>query len=318
MISRSKSRYNALVVLGPTASGKTRLAVELAYHLDGEIISVDSRQVYRGLDIGAGKDYDQYEIRGRKIPYHLIDVIDPMQQFYLQDFIRLSVSAFQQMQLRGKLPVFCGGTGLYLDTLHKTFPLIRYPVSEELRAKLSALNKDELLERLRHYPEEYTAHVDRSSSRRIIRAIEIAEYRVSHPGPVMKFSHEIIFRPYYLGIRISREELNAGIKKRLAERLRAGLVEETQKLIQSGIDHEWLDQLGLEYRYVSRFIRGIYSKAEMEQRLLTAIIQFAKRQMTWFRKMEREGIAIHWIDPACDTMKLAEELRLLLAGPDQE
>ena len=304
-----RQEFDCLVVLGPTASGKTRIAVELASFLHGEIISADSRQVYRGLNIGAGKDYEQYIVQGKRIPYHLIDIADPREQFYLQDFISLSREAFNRIRSRDRIPIFCGGTGLYLDSLHKQFPLTAFPENPELRKNLEGISKEELLKKLAHYPAEWISHIDKTSVKRIIRGIEIAEYRTTHPQSDIALTSSRPLHSYYIGILLSREEQKIRISKRLEERMRTGMIEETEELLQSGLTHERLDQLGLEYRYISRFLRGIYNESEMKEKLLTAIFQFAKRQMTWFRKMEKEGVEINWINSSDDFKKLTEKLK---------
>jgi len=293
--------HNCLVVLGPTASGKTRLACQLAFHLNGEIISADSRQVYKGLDIGTGKDLEEYEVNGKKIPYHLIDVCEVETQFYFPDFIRHLKKAFTEITERGHLPIICGGTGLYLEALEKDHSYTQIPENIELREQLKELNKNELIERLRALEDLVTLSgvegrqqpVDLHSEKRIIRGIEIAEYLKANP--ILK-EEEIIYKPKYIGITISKEERNTRIDERLKHRLENGLIEEVEGLLKKGIIHDKLQFLGLEYKFISHYLLGKLTKKELFTHLSTAIHQFAKRQMTWFRRMERNGVKIEWVD----------------------
>lgn len=297
--------YNCIVVLGPTASRKTQLACTIAHVFNGEVISADSRQVYKKLNIGSGKDLDSYHVNGESIPYHLIDICEPDRQFYLHDFVRALRRAFDDIVSRGKLPVICGGTGLYLDALRLPFGLTQVPPNDGLREDLNALSKQELLDRLFSYPEMLTTHVDRTSRKRIIRGIEVAEYGLRHeldavePGP---------YRPYYIGIALQRKLLLHNIEDRLKARLDNGMVEEVRALLKDGIGSERLMELGLEYKYLALFLDGKISKAELQNLLFIAIRQFAKRQMTWFRRMERQGVKIHWLDAPV----LSDELRQTL------
>lgn len=286
--------YNCIVVLGPTASGKTRLACALANLLNGEIISADSRQVYKQLDIGTGKDLNEYVVNGKQIPYHLIDLCDPQQQFYLHQFVEESIKAFTQIRSRGCLPLICGGTGLYLDALTKDFSFTQIKENEALRKELSTLSKEDLVERLNNYPEELRAHVDVNSHKRLVRGIEVADHRSKHP--VLKKSTPLPFKPFYIGLHVSADERKAKITQRLKTRLEHGLIEEVETLLKSGITHQRLETLGLEYKFVSRYLQQKINREELFTQLQTAIFQFSKRQMTWFRKMEKEGVLIHWIN----------------------
>lgn len=301
--------YNCLAILGPTASGKTRLACRLAYNLNGEIISADSRQVYKGLDIGTGKDLKEYIIDGYAIPYHLIDICEPGTQFFLHDYMRELRKTFDDILERNKLPVICGGTGLYLEALQKDHSYTQIPENHELREQLQALTKDELILKLDTYkPSEQILQTDRSSAKRIIRGIEIAEYLTHHPEILQQKA--LPYKPKYIGIHVSTEERNKRIDKRLKDRLNNGLVEETEQLLAEGITHERLQFLGLEYKFISFYLLGKISKEELFSQLSTAIHQFAKRQMTWFRRMERQGIQIDWIDPEqLNIISLLEKLK---------
>jgi len=299
--------YNCLVVLGPTASGKTRLACQLAGLLNGEIISADSRQVYRRLDIGTGKDLEEYAINGKHIPYHLIDVIEPGGQFYLHQFIDGMRQAFDSIRTKQHLPIICGGTGLYLDTLRKDFSLTQIKENAALRQKLDLLSKEELLERISTYPKEYTAQIDLSSKKRMIRGIEIAEH-FSETGTEIK-STELPYKPYYLGIDPGIDARRQRISERLNKRLNEGLIEEVQHLLDTGITHERLQLFGLEYKFVSHYLQQRITREELFTQLQTAIFQFAKRQMTWFRKMEKEGVGIHWINSEFDMQDFAAHFK---------
>ena len=285
---------NLLVVLGPTASGKTRTAVRLAHALSGEIISADSRQVYRGLDIGAGKDLHEYVFEGRPIPYHLIDVVDLNHEFSVFDYQRRFFQIFIDLDARGIMPVLAGGTGLYLDAVLSGYRMVEVPENPRLRAALRTCSLDELAARLRTLKPRLHNTTDLTERERLVRAIEIGEYEREHaPEPLPPV------RALVLGIRWPADELRRRIRARLDERMRAGMIEEVQRLHDSGVSWERLNTLGLEYRYVSDFLRGtIQSRAELEQTLFTAIGRFAKRQRTWFRRMERLGTHIHWVDGA--------------------
>lgn len=291
-----------MVVLGPTASGKTHLACQLAYHLNGEIISADSRQVYKDLDIGTGKDLQEYKVQGKNIPYHLIDICDVNTQFYLHDFIRELKKSFLEITEHEHLPIICGGTGLYLEALEKDHSLTQIPEDQELRGKLNELSKEDLLQRIRpsvvtlsgpdsYRDEGYT--IDLSSKKRIIRGIEIAEFLKTHALPKKE---KIIYKPKYIGIKIDKEERNKRIDARLKQRLENGLIEEVEGLLKKDITHERLQFLGLEYKFISLYLLKQITKKELFTLLSTAIHQFAKRQMTWFRRMEKNGIEIEWVE----------------------
>lgn len=283
------SDYNSIIVLGPTASGKTKLASQIAYELNGEIISADSRQVYSGLDIGTGKDLFEYTVNNKKIPFHLINICSPEKQFFLHEFILQSKIAFEEIQKRGHLPVICGGSGLYLDSFRKDFSLTQIGEDHELRAKLELLSKEELQNLLKD--EKSLNHVDLNSKKRMIRALEILQYFQKNGTPTKQ---NLPYKPFYIGIEVSQDERKLRIRKRLVSRLEDGLIEEVEGLLVSGIDHSRLQFLGLEYKFLSFYLQHKLSKEEMIEQLFTAIVQFSKRQMTWFRKMEKEGVNIHW------------------------
>lgn len=285
--------YNSLVVLGPTASGKTRLACHLAYHLGGEIISADSRQVYKDLNIGTGKDLHEYRVNNQNIPVHLINLCEPAQQFYLHQFIEHLHQTIEQLHTQHKLPIICGGSGLYLDALRKDFSFTQIPEDSTLRGKLESISTDDLLLMLNTYPASTTQHVDRHSRKRLIRGIEIAEF--FKQGHRLQATQPITLSPLYIGLDPSMELRQQRIASRLAQRLNEGLVQEVEGLLAKGLSHQRLQSLGLEYKFVSRYLLKELSFDQMHEQLRTAIFQFAKRQMTWFRKMEKEGVKIHWV-----------------------
>lgn len=285
---------NLLVVLGPNASGKTRLGVRLAHALSGEVVSADSRQVYRGLDIGAGKDLEEYYYQGKRIPYHLIDVVGLEDEFNVFDYQQRFYEVFKILRARNVLPVMVGGTGLYLESVLKAYKMVQVPEDTRLRNQLDRLSADELKEKLVEVKERLHNVSDFGSRERMIRAIEIAIHTQTDDPPE---APEI--RPLVLGTRWERRELRERIVLRLRERMQAGLIEEVEGLRASGIPWERLDALGLEYRYVADFLRGkIGTTDDLLSDLAIAIGRFAKKQESWFRRMERGGIQIHWVEKA--------------------
>ena len=287
--------YNSLVVLGPTASGKTRLACHLAYHLEGEIISADSRQVYKDMNIGTGKDLHEYRVNNQNIAVHLINLCEPAQQFYLHQFIEHLHQTSEQLHAQHKLPIICGGSGLYLDALRKDFSYTQIPEDPQLREKLQTNSTEDLLQLLNAYPASTTQQVDRHSRKRLIRGIEIAEF--FKQGNQLQVAPQLNLKPLYIGLNPEMELRQQRIAARLAQRLNEGLVQEVEGLLAKGISHQRLQTLGLEYKYLSRYLLKELSFDQMHEQLRTAIFQFAKRQMTWFRKMEKEGVKIHWVPP---------------------
>ncbi len=292
--------YNILVVLGPTASGKTKLAVQLAGTLDGEVISADSRQVYRGMDLGTGKDLDEYG----DTPHHLIDILEPGEEFNVFEFQRRFIAAFEDIGNRGKLPVLTGGTGMYLDSVLSGYRMKNVPENCALRSELEGRSLDYLTGRLREVNPSLHNTTDLLDCDRLIRAIEIAEYDGSNAPPILP---EI--RPVVFGIRWDRDLLRRRITARLKDRLENGMIEEVSRLHGNGVTFETLEFYGLEYRFVARFLKGELNRNDMFQKLNSAIHDFAKRQETWFRRMERNGIRINWVEGAGNP--LAEALEVL-------
>jgi len=284
------------VILGPTASGKTSLAVKLASEIDGEIISADSRQVYRGMDLGTGKDLSEYIVEGRFIPHHMIDIINPEEEFNLFEFQQRFVQYFKAIRERNKFPVLVGGTGLYLESVILHYQLTKVPENPALRERLAHLDMAALAE-IYLSQTGAIAHnrSDLMDRNRLLRAIEIASHSVDDLDCVEQTAL-LSISPLVFGIRWNRAELRPRIRKRLKDRIDAGLIEEVERLKARGLSWERLDAFGLEYRYVALYLRCQLSFDDMFKVLETKIHQFAKRQETWFRRMERRGIDIHWVN----------------------
>lgn len=293
-----------VTLLGPTASGKTALGVLLAEALDSEIISADSRQIYRRMDIGTGKDLGEYCVNGKKIPYHLIDICEPDYKYNLYEYQRDFNIAYAGIKERGRLPILCGGTGLYIETVLKGYAMPQVPENKELRASLADKSIEELEAILKQYK---TLHnkTDIDTCKRAIRAIEIAEYYQSLPQDER---HDTPLQSYIIGIDIDRELRRKRISARLKARFDAGMLDEVKALLDSGIPSEDLIYYGLEYKFMTEHILGLYNYNEMFTRLEIAIHQFAKRQMTWFRGMERRGFTIHWVDGTRPFGELCQEI----------
>jgi tRNA dimethylallyltransferase len=299
MILPGRITFDLLVVLGPTASGKTRLGVQLARALGGEVISADSRQVYRGMDIGTGKDLAEYG----DIPHHLIDIVNPGDEFSLFQFQRLFFEVFAAVRERGNLPVLAGGTGMYLHSVLQGNLLVETPQNTHLRRELADLSMASLSERLKGSPSRLHNTTDLLERERLVRAIEIAEYgRGREPEPVPEI------KPIILGIRWEREALRRRITARLRERLEQGMIGEVERLHQQGVPWETLEFYGLEYRFIARHLKGELNRNDMLQKLGSAIHDLAKRQETWFRRMERSGIVIRWLNGDGDPFAQAMEI----------
>jgi tRNA dimethylallyltransferase len=300
-MSANNTPHNTVVVLGPTASGKTRLGVHLARHVCGEVISADSRQVYRGLNIGSGKDLGEYVLDGVPIPYHLIDLVDLDAEFSVFDYQKAFYRVFEELQARGVTPVVVGGTGLYLEAILKGYRMVEVPESPALRGELAQLDTAQLVQRLQSSRPAQHNTTDLRDRDRLVRAIEIAEHVPATPLPPAPD-----IRPLILGTRWPREELHQRIEQRLRERLDAGMIEEVEGLLAQGVPLAKLHFLGLEYRHVADYLNGaIRNRNDLQQKLAAAIRAFAKRQETWFRRMERHGAEIHWIDRADVAQALA-------------
>ena len=295
-----------ITILGPTASGKTALAAEVAWRTQGEVISADSRQVFRGMDLGTGKDLADYNLHGTHVPYHLIDICSPNEEYSAYRFVNDFVPAFNSIVSRGHQPILCGGTGLYIDAIVRRYQLSDAPIDPDYRTSLSNLSDEELTLRLASYGPLHN-HTDTETRDRLVRALEIQEYAQAHPEnyPRLPDMRHIVF-----GTRLERQETIDRIERRLRRRLDEGMTDEVQRLIDSGVTPERLMRFGLEYRHVTRFLLHQCTAEEMFRDLFTDIRRFAKRQMTWFRRMERHGVPIHWIDA---TLPVADQADLLTA-----
>lgn len=286
------SKINLITVTGPTASGKTEFAAHLALLLHSEIISADSRQVYKEMNLGTGKDYEDYTVKGIEIPYHLIDIREPGYKYNVYEFQHDFINIFEEITSRNKMPMLVGGTGMYIEAVTKGYKLINVPVNESLRMELAEKDLSELVEQLKILKPELHNATDVKHKKRTIRAIEIATYYKSHAKEDAYFPeiNQLIF-----GVKFGRDSRRRRISERLKTRLASGMVEEVEQLLKK-IKPEDLIFYGLEYKFITQYVTGILSKEEMYSKLEIAIHQFAKRQMTWFRKMEREGSKIHWMD----------------------
>ncbi len=298
-----------ITILGPTASGKTPVAARLAAEIDGEVISADSRQVYRRMDIGTGKDLADYVFDGKLIPYHLIDIREPGTKYNLFEYQQDFFDAYQDIRSRGKVPILCGGTGLYIEAVLKGYHLSPVPQNQKLRNRLEGKTLTELTQMLTELKQKTGSNMhnttDVDSCQRAIRAIEIETYNIEHPTPRRELPpvDSII-----IGIDIDRELRREKITRRLKARLDEGMVDEVKALLEEGISPEDLIYYGLEYKFVTEYLMGQTSYDEMFTRLEIAIHQFAKRQMTWFRGMERRGGKIKWIDA---TLPMDEKIEII-------
>jgi len=281
-----------ICILGPTASGKTKYAVKMAYEIGGEIISADSRQVYRGMDIGTGKDLSDYIINGIQIPYHLIDIVAAGEKYNLFQYQKDFERVYDDIRSRGKQPILCGGTGLYIDAVTRGYSLAEVPENPQLRSELEKLSMEGLISKLESMKKLHNK-TDIDSKKRVIRALEIEIFRQNCPVEYVK---TVPINTRFIGISVSREERVARIDRRLRERLEHGMIEEVKRLMDSGISPEDLIYYGLEYKFVTLYLLEKLTYEEMEKQLSVAIHQFAKRQMTWFRGMQRRGVRIEWIE----------------------
>lgn len=296
------SKYDFITILGPTASGKTTLAARLAYEIDAEIISADSRQVYRRMDLGTGKDLEDYTINKRQIPYHLIDICEPGEKYNVFEYQRDFLKAYEDIHSRGKKVIVCGGTGLYLESILKSYRLSPVPQNAELRQKLDGKSLEELTEILKSYKNLHNK-TDVDTAQRAIRAIEIEDYYQRTPIEDRPFP---IFNSLTLGVSVEREVRRKRITQRLHQRLNEGMVDEVKNLLKEGISPDDLIYYGLEYKFLTLYAIGKLSYDEMVNLLEIAIHQFAKRQMTWFRGMERRGTPIKWVLPPTPNQNISD------------
>ena len=301
-------KVDLITILGPTASGKTPLAAALADRLGTEIISGDSRQVYRRMDLGTGKDLVDYKVDGRQVPYHLIDIVEPGYKYNVFEYQRDFLKAYQEITAKNKLPILCGGTGMYIESVLKGYRLLPVPENPELRASLEGKSLEELTGILEGYKKLHNS-TDVDTAKRAIRAIEIEEYYKQQPAEYREFPS---LKSLIIGVDIDRELRREKITRRLKQRLDEGMVEEVRGLLGEGIAAENLIYYGLEYKFLTQYAIGELTFDEMFHQLETAIHQFAKRQMTWFRGMERRGFTIHWLDATLSMEDKIEQITNLM------
>ena len=301
-------KVDLITILGPTASGKTPLAAALADRLGTEIISGDSRQVYRRMDLGTGKDLVDYTVEGRQVPYHLIDIVEPGYKYNVFEYQRDFLKAYQEITAKNKLPILCGGTGMYIESVLKGYRLLPVPENPELRASLEGKSLEELTGILEGYKKLHNS-TDVDTAKRAIRAIEIEEYYKQQPPEYREFPS---LKSLIVGVDIDRELRREKITRRLKQRLDEGMVEEVRGLLAEGIAPENLIYYGLEYKFLTQYAIGELTFDEMFHQLETAIHQFAKRQMTWFRGMERRGFTIHWLDATLSMEEKIEQITNLM------
>ncbi len=306
-MEQGNGTFDLVTVLGHTAGGKTRVAASLAASLDGEVISADSRQVYRRMNLGTGKDYPDYLVDGRLIPCHLIDLLEPGYEYNVFEYQRDFLRAFRDVTGRGKPVVLCGGSGLYIEAVLKGYRLVRVPVNKSLRDELQGESMKELTARLTSFRNLHNT-TDTVNRKRLVRAIEIETWYRGHPAEDRDYP---ALNPLILGISFDRDTRRKRISERLNARLRDGMVDEVEALLKEGVPGSKLIYYGLEYRYITEYLSGNTAYEEMVSGLETAIHRFAKRQMTWFRGMERRGLRIHWLDgmmPPAEKLERALEL----------
>lgn len=301
-------KYELITILGPTASGKTAFATALAHRMNSEIISADSRQLYRGMDLGTGKDLNEYIVEGEQIPYHLIDIVDAGYKYNVFEYQHDFLEAYTSIKEKGKLPILCGGTGMYLESVLKGYKLLPVPENHELRARLEGKSLEELTTMLQSYKKLHNT-TDVDTPKRAIRAIEIEEYYKHTPVEERTFP---TIKSLIIGIDIDRELRRKKITQRLTQRLDEGMLDEVRNLLKQGIAPEDLIYYGLEYKYLTLHAIGELSFQEMFNQLEIAIHQFAKRQMTWFRGMERRGFTIHWLNASLPTEEKIKKVMDLL------
>jgi tRNA dimethylallyltransferase len=301
LAAKLKVTHPLLVILGPTASGKTRLAVSISAALGAEIISADSRQVFRGMNIGTGKDLSEYNHQGINVPYHLIDIKNAGERYHVDEFKNDFYDVFQTIISAGKLPILCGGTGMYIHSVLQNHAYTSIPIDVELRKRLYSKTPQELNAILNTFPDKSTKHADRSTDKRLVRAIEVATFLSLNELEIVQRPE---IRPYVIGlfddVSVRREKINERLERRLDE----GMIEEVVALLNSGVSAEMLSFYGLEYKIVVSYLKHEVSYADMKTQLYNGICQYAKRQMTFFRKMEKDGVNIHWYQADIDPEQL--------------
>lgn len=301
-----KEKYDLVSVVGPTACGKTSLAVELALAVPGaEIISADSRQVYRGMDIGTGKDIAEYTREGVTVPSHLLDIVDAGEKYNLFEFQRDFLVVYEDIRERGAFPIMCGGSGLYVESVLKGYRLLPVPENPALRASLEEKSLEQLTALLATYKQLHN-NTDTDNKKRAIRAIEIEEYYRTCSVEERYFPQ---INALTIGVQVDREVRRERISRRLRQRLECGMVNEVKGLLDSGLSPDQLIYYGLEYKYLTLYLTGAMGYDEMVSGLEIAIHQFAKRQMTWFRGMEKRGVAIHWVDASLPLPEIVEQIK---------
>ncbi len=293
-----------ITILGPTASGKTALAANVAYRMNGEVISADSRQVYRNMDIGTGKDYDDYIIEGMEVPCHLVDICDAGEKYSVYRYQKDFMTVYNEIEGRNKLPVLCGGTGMYIESVLKGYRLLKVPVNKSLRDNLERKTMDEMKDILEGYGDLHNI-TDTTQRKRLIRAIEIAKYYSDHNIEEEEFPE---INSLVAGLKFDRNSRRKRITERLKKRLEGGMIEEVKSLLESGVSAETLICYGLEYKFITWYLQEKISYDEMFSQLETSIHRFAKRQMTWFRRMEKNGIEIKWLDGYLPLEKKVEKV----------
>ena len=314
MKSDNSVKYDMLAIVGPTACGKTTLAVELALALHGEVLSADSRQVYRGMDIGTGKDLNEFVRDDKFVPLHLVDIADAGEKYNLFEFQRDFLNAYEKVVSRGALPILCGGSGMYVESVLRGYRLIPVPENTMLRRQLANKSLEELTAMLATYKTLHN-NTDTDTVKRAIRAIEIEEYYRQVPVEERSFPE---IKTLTVGVDVSRDVRRERISRRLRARLKEGLVEEVERLLASGLTAEQLIYYGLEYKFVTLYIKGEMSHDEMVNALEVAIHQFAKRQMTWFRGMQRRGVDIKWVDSSLPMSSQVEVIKQWLYDKGSE
>jgi len=302
------TKYDLVIITGPTASGKTSLAAAFAARVGGEVISADSRQVYRKMNLGTGKDYSDYIVGDCQVPVHLIDIVDPGYKYNVFEFQRDFLKAYNDIKSRCRFPVICGGSGMYIDSIVSGYRLPEVPPDPQLRKELEGKTLEELTEILKQYKKLHNK-TDVDTVKRAVRAIEIEKYYEAHREFIRDFPQ---LKCLVTGVLYDRDVRRARISERLKKRIDDGMIEEVEQLLAGGIDSETLIYYGLEYKYITLYLTGRLTFDEMFKKLEVAIHQFAKRQMTWFRGMERKGIQIHWIDGNLPLEAKIEKITALL------